>query len=720
MHVGAEPGGTSATERLEALLAEHGLTTRPGPRRSLLIVPIDVAPAPVRGTEPAPAVVPEIAPEIDEIVVAASRYELARSVDDAPYRLQGTDLETLPDLGDDSLRAVQRLPGAAGDGFAGRAHIRGGEAGETLVRLDRLRLYEPYHLDDFQSIFSSMDPRVVSAMDVYTGGFPAAFGDRMSGVVDVTSLTPPAARYHELGMSFFNTSALSAGRFHDDGEWVASLRRSNLDLLYSRFSSFPERPRYLDAFGKVGYTISDALRASVNVFYSRDDVTLNDDVDVEESASSEHEDRYAWIRLDHTLGPALTGTTLIAHTTLSGLRTGTTAKPGISTGWLLDRRDFAIDSVQSEWSWRPRESVPWSVHFGGSLARSRGAYDYRDEVEFELLVAGADAPRELERTRGVAASPSGSSQSFYGSVAWEPSEKLALDVGARIDRQTLDPGRSGALDPRFSLRYELAERTSLRVSLGRFHQAQAINELQVSDGVDGFFAPQRSRHTVIGIEHALRGGVVLQLEAYEKDMSRLRPRYENLLNSLTLLPELKPDRVRVAPESARARGFELLVTDGRAARLDWWASYGYGRVSDVLSGSEVLRSWDQTHAISGGVGWEAARWTVSLAGSYRSGWPRTAVLGLEDVAGAPSAMTGPRNAERAARFRSLDLRVMRIFSVRAGELSAFLELTNAFDYVNECCVDYELEPDEAGIPTFSLTPVNYLPRIPSIGFLWSF
>jgi hypothetical protein len=60
-------------------------------------------------------------------------------------------------------------------------------------------------------------------MDVYSGGFTADYGDRMSGVIDITPLQAPEERYTELGLSLFHASALSAGTFAADrGQAAAS------------------------------------------------------------------------------------------------------------------------------------------------------------------------------------------------------------------------------------------------------------------------------------------------------------------------------------------------------------------------------------------------------------------------------------------------------------------------------------------------------------------
>jgi hypothetical protein len=727
MRVVARPGGRDAREWLRAILAPHGLTIVPGPRGSVLIVAVResrtaafTAPAvAARGAVPRQA--REAPAPIDELVVSSSRYAIGRDAGAADFLVAGGDLERLPDLGDDALRAVQRLPGIAANGFSARSSVRGGATDETLMRLDGLRLYEPFHLASFPGPFSAIDPSVVGTMEVYTGGFPVSFGDRMSGVVDVRSLDPPDARYTEVAVSFFNASVLNAGRFASgDGEWLASIRRSNLDLLYDRFTPRAERPRYVDGFGKIAYRVGDTLKVSVNTLYSRDDIELFDDVDAEERASSRDEQRYTWLRFDHDIGSALYGSTLLAHTSLAGDRGGVRDKQGVSAGRLLDRRAFTIDSLQGDWSWQPDAAADWLVTFGAAFDRARGRYDYEDEVVFELLFAAPGVPAARRRARDIEVAAEGERRSLYGTVRYRPAPRVTLDLGLRWDEQTLDPEPSGALTPRVGLRYGIAEHTFLRAAWGRFEQAQTIDELEVSDGVRDFHPPQRAEHRVLGLEHVFEQGVRLRVELYDKEMSRLRLRHENLLHALSLLPELEPDRVRIAPSAAVARGLEIRVDSARGAALGWWASYSRSTVRDRVDGAEVARSWDQPHALSGGLSWTTSRWDVGAALNQRSGWPTTAVLGLDESGALPRVVTGPRNAERVGEFRSVDLRVTRTFAAHRGTLNAFLEVTNAFGRSNPCCLEYQIEADDEGAAGLELSPLDYLPRVPSLGFVWSF
>jgi len=62
------------------------------------------------------------------------------------------------------------------------------------------------------------------------------------------------------------------------------------------------------------------------------------------------------------------------------------------------------------------------------------------------------------------------------------------------------------------------------------------------------------------VEHDFPADLAVRVEAYRKHYSQLKPRYENLFDPLSLVPELRWDRVRIAPDAARAEGVEWLLT----------------------------------------------------------------------------------------------------------------------------------------------------------------
>ena len=125
------------------------------------------------------------------------------------------------------------MPGLANGGISARSYIRGGESNETLFLLDGLRLYEPFHLKDFQAVATTVNSNAISRMDFYAGAFPARYGDRMSGVIEMYLREPEKDMRTELALSFFNASLLLLGNFGSagQGDWLVAARRGNLDLI---------------------------------------------------------------------------------------------------------------------------------------------------------------------------------------------------------------------------------------------------------------------------------------------------------------------------------------------------------------------------------------------------------------------------------------------------------------------------------------------------------
>jgi outer membrane receptor protein involved in Fe transport len=316
----------------------------------------------------------------------------------------------------------------------------------------------------------------------------------------------------------------------------------------------------------------------------------------------------------------------------------------------------------------------------------------------------------------VSVSPDGEYYAAYLSTWLDLPGPWTTELGIRWDRSTL-AGHSGNLGPRASVLLQTTESTLLRASWGRYWQSQGIDELAANDGETTFAEPERADQFVLGIEQDLGTAVSLRLEAYSKDYRNPRARYENLLNSFILLPELKPDRVRVSADGATARGVEVSIRSSDEGPVDWWGSYSWSEVRDDIDGGEVRRSWDQSHALSAGVLWSNERWDLSAAAIVRSGWPTT--LAYVDEAGPQNIVTtGPRNGERLETYASLDLRAARRFQTDVGLVSVFLELSNALNRRNYCCVEYGIDVDDTG--EFEVGRQRNLPILPSIGVAWQF
>jgi hypothetical protein len=210
-----------------------------------------------------------------------------------------------------------------------------------------------------------------------------------------------------------------------------------------------------------------------------------------------------------------------------------------------------------------------------------------------------------------------------------------------------------------------------------------------------------------------------RLELYDKAMPRVTPRFENLFfgDTYPIFPELRPDRVRIAPSSSRARGAELLLRSDASAPLSAWGSYTFSSVTDEIDGATVARAWDQRHAVTFSVNYRRGRaWNFNIAGTWHTGWPTTPlVAGLEN--GGFVSRPGERSSERFPSYSRLDVRATRSFR----RLDFFVELFNALDQTNASRVEFfQFSVDSNGQVAAEPVTESLGSILPSFGVTWRF
>ena len=654
-------------------------------------------------------------PTVAEIVVVSSRYEVGATTA-ARQRVDMARMENVPRLGDDPLRIVSQLPGTASIGVSAKPHIRGGLQDELLVLFNNIELLEPFHLRDFKSVFSSFDPSLVQSMDVYTGGFPARYGDRMSGVMDIRPVDREPVIGGELSVSLLNTSALVHGPVADGrGDWVVSARRGNLDLVTDWVNSEAGDPAYNDAFAQFRFEIDSDTELDLGLFAYNDDVLLSDFDDDGEIATSKYENLYGWVQVHRNWSASLEGTSMLYFGTIDHRRRGRLADEDLDNGEATvdDRREFEVYALGQSLKFSPSDTL--QTEFGFKYSHQQGAYDYAASIERGALAEIIGT--ELEETRAFRLRPDGSALGLFASVRAAPLAQLTVEAGVRWDRQDYTGRTDTQWSPRLSLLWTPTDRDEFRLSAGRFYQPEAIHELQVGDGVSSYQDAQHADHLIAGWGHRFSDSTSLRLEAFEKRFRDSKRRFENLFNPFVLLPELASDRVEIAPERGRARGIEgtlAFESDSTTA----WLSVGYAEAEDRVNGRWEPRTWDQGATVSAGWAWRNERWSVGAALLWHDGWRTTTLPGAvpEDA-----VVALDRNAHRLKDYMTVDLRVVRHWRWERQALSVFVEVTNAFNRDNVGGTEYDVEEDEDN-GGFLLTRSDeaLLPLVPSIGIRWQF
>lgn len=658
---------------------------------------------------------------MESVIVTGSRYRLPGEDNLlSSLYLSGDEIALVPSLGGDSLRVVTRLPGVSSVGVTAKPRIRGGLQDEILILLDGVELLEPFHLADFHSVFSTIDGRTVDSIDFYTGGFPVRYGNRMSGVMDISTAMPVSDSYTELGVSLFSSSFNTRG-YSDKNlplDWLISARRSNLGDISSMTASDLGTPRYSDAFARMGMSLSDRVDLYLGLFAVEDDVTLIDD---EERATSGIDTYHLWSRLDTIHSEQLFSSLVFSYLFSERKQAQSVVEedsnePGQEAsepGFLDYRQIIERYSVRNDYVAQLGDHI---LEFGIEAQYGRSDYDYASFIERGVISELFGNSAELQENTKL--DPQGWSGGGYATLQFKLSPKLTLQPGLRWDVQDYySGGSSEQLSPRLGMLYEISRNLTMRGSVGRFYQPEGLYELQLVDGVTQFFSPQQSDQAIIGLKWQYQG-LSLKSEAYYKRYRDQKARFENLFNTFVLQPHMEPDRVKISPEKALVRGFEVEAGYDFSSRLSGRFRYSYLDAEDRINGSWVPRRWSQEHTVNAGLIWQKGGFSLSGNLTWHTGWWASSLPPAVKV-GTVLPLESVLNNTRLSDYVSLDISASKSWQIGGTRVTVNGDITNVLGRNNLSGFEYDV--DQSGDEIFlDRHNKKLLPLAPSIGITVSF
>ncbi|MEO8018711.1 MAG: TonB-dependent receptor [Pseudomonadota bacterium] len=719
MTLRSTPKATRIDELLLEILAPWRLRAVHAANGDWLIVTDATA---TKVVEPPGVVVEE---DIDTIDVTASRLRLA-TVGASQSFLDRKDVQTMPHLADDAVRMLKVLPGVTGGDFSAALNIRGGRREEAALTVDGAEIHNGFHFRDIDGALSVLDTNLVQGIDFITGGMTAEYGDYMSGVVGLQSRRPSTDdEYHNgLGVSFVSAYGRTSGTFAGDrGSWLVSARRGFLDVLTERVVEDDEQltPRYTDVFGAANFQFGERSSLAARVLMSDDDLKFitADDTDDIDSAGNGHS-THLWFEFDQGWTDQLQMNTLLSMASVKQTRNANGADD-LRLDDVHSDNDFTFLDLKQDWSWHlsDRHLPRW----GFNVSRQKGSYDYS---LVGRILDPLVTPVPIDFAYGTNMDVRVNKLGVYGSWRTRLTDAVTAEAGVRWDSYRYPQRlKFDVVSPRLNLVYAFGGANELRAAWGVVYQPQSVNELQVEDNVTRFFKPERSAQFVLGYTRHFMRGLSLRVDLYDKEYSDLRPRFENALDPVQLIPEGGTDRIRIDAPEARARGIELTLRRDASRGLAGWVSLSIAKAQEKEQEGWRSRSWEQRQTLAFGSSWTGEKWNVSLAGLFHSGSPAT-FIGIETTplpggGTEVEGVAGERNAEHMAAYTRVDLRASRDVRLRNSKFSFYLEVTNLFNIRNECCIEsYHLEQDGNGRIFLGKETGYWLPMLPSFGFQWEF
>lgn len=658
---------------------------------------------------------------LGEVQITAEREEARSETRTSVVKLTPKVISRIPTLGGqaDLAQYLQVLPGVIFSGDqGGQLYIRGGSPVQNKVLLDGMIIYNPFHSI---GLFSVFDTDILRNADIYTGGFGAQYGGRISSVMDLTTRDGNKKRIAgKFGASTFGAKLMLEGPLVKQKEdnsssvsFLISAKNSYLkqtsDLIYNYIDTTGLPFNYTDFYGKV--SINSANGSKVN-FYG---FNFNDKVDYTNLAA------YQW--------------------NSSGAGANWVVIPGNNP--VLLEGNFAYSTYHSEMNEGDLPSRSSDIN-GFNLGLSFTYFLGKNEIKYGIEMLGFRTAFNFSNSVGRKISQEENTTELAGFVKYKLTQgKLLFEPGLRI--QYYASLSNFSPEPRLALKYNFTDRFRLKMAMGLYSQnlMSANTDRDVVNLFYGFLSGpdnlqsefdgekvkhklQKSEHIILGAEMDPWRNITVNMEIYYKNFSQLTNinRYK-IFEDETGNYSDKPEYLRknYIIENGNASGLDISFKfDDRKVYL--WAVYSLAWVNRYDGQMEYVPHYDRRHNVNLVSSYRFGNkqlWEFNARWNFGSGFPFTQTQGnYEKLTFGQGAGTdyltdngflgiqyAALNEARLPYYHRLDLSLMRRFELgKHSILELNLSVTNIYNrdnifYVNRVTGDkiYQLPV----MPSFGLT-----------------
>jgi len=634
--------------------------------------------------------------KMEEITVTPGKLTIAEGTL-LQHFLTKTEIDKFPLIDNDIYRAAHVFPGVTASDFSARFQIRGGDKDETVVMLDGMELYEPYHLQDFGGAISIIDLGVVQKAELLMGGFPAEYGDRMSGVFDISAREGNRKGFRgNVGIDLVNTHLSLEGPISNRGSWLFLARRGYIDVILALMDSDEEmNPKYFDLFGKVTYSPTSQDKVAVNAMLALDS-NLMDEEGEENDLESEYTNGFFWGKWRHDFGEKA-----FSRLYLFGGGAEQSKKDGVEG---KDDRELSYFGVKGNLTLKPLSAH--TVKTGFQWRFGTADYEYQENP--------ANTNRLATASFGLLkAQPEGWDMNGFLQDEWQIQEFLAANVGVRAIYQ--DYSDQFALSPRIALAAKAGDKLILRGAWGIYHQPITMLNLPVEAGVTKLGEPQRATHYVIGGEYVPSRNLLFRAEAYYKQLDNLAG---------VIRDYGRKSQILIQPEKGWAKGFEVSLHQTLSARISWYAGYAYAIAKEQAGSLEFPRDFDQRHSLllnanfalsDDRIGLPLRNLHLNTSWRFHTGNPYTSIYAEKNGDICQKHFGSTPNTERLPAYHSLDVRISRIHNFKNWRLTWYLQILNLYNRSNVHEYALSQNTGKAGELECEIGAENLLPIVPTLG-----
>lgn len=664
----------------------------------------------------------DLSPSATELqtVEIQGKQEVARTESQVSIeKITSKDIQQMPSIGGqaDLAQYIQVLPGVVFSGDqGGQLYIRGGSAIHNKVLLDGMVVYNPFHSI---GLFSVFETDIIRNADIYTGGFSAQYGGRISSVMDITTKDGNKKHFSgKLSASTFGANLLLEGPLLKKKDYslsyILSAKNSYLSKTSTSIYSYMNKELpydYFDLYGKL--TLATDNGSKINFF----GLNFSDKVNQYEAIAD-----FNWV--NRAFGTNF----LLIPGTSSALVEGVVAY----SDYTMNMRETTTNQNQmsniggfnvglSVTNFFGDDRLKYGMEMEGNTTRT--AYKINDTITDYSTEIGLYAIYKL----------------LYRSILLEPS--LRLNYYASLGNVFLEP--------RLSAKWNITKKFRLKLATGVYSQTflDTKSDRDIVNLFTGYMTVnpdlnivgsfrgealstyvQKSNHFIFGAEYDILRNFNLNVELYYKTMSNLTSVNRERLYADDPEHSDKPEyqRKEYTVENGKAYGadFSLKYDDGR---LYVWTIYSLGKVIREGEMQTYSPHYDRRHNVNVLINYQMGQsrdFEISLRWNYGSGFPYSPTASMVEMLdfsnginsdyisqnGTLTTIYGELNSERLPNYHRLDLSAKKRFDIgKRSILEINLSVTNVYNRNNLFYWN-----------RITSQRVDQLPIMPSLGITYTF
>lgn len=635
------------------------------------------------------------------------------------------ELNRIPTVGGqaDLAQYMQVLPGVVSTGDqGGQLYIRGGSPVQNKTLLDGMIVYNPFHSIGFFSVF---DADIIRNADVYTGGFGAEYGGRISSIMNITTRDGNKKNF---------SGKVSINPFTSKLLLETPIVKQKEDGGGSSSFLFSAKSAYLNKTAPIFYTYADSagLPFSFNDLYGK--FSIN-------GANGSKVNLFGMYFSD---GVDYTGGSKLRWGTAGG---GSNFVLVPNNSQVIFEGNFSYSQYKitlDEANQRPRSSTIGGFNLGLGFKQ----FFKKSEIKYGLEVIGFRTDFDFFNAVGRSIKQNDNTTEMAGYIKTRlvlGDERVVLEPSFRAhyyaSLSALSP------EPRLAAKVNIAPWVRMKIAGGLYSQnlMAANSDRDVVNLFYGFLSSpqslpdefdgktvknglQRSSHAIMGFEFDAGNYVKINVEGYLIRFNQLTNINRNKIFDDVVENNSKPDYLKkdFVIENGSSKGVDFTLKYERG-RLYVWLVYSLmytDRYDGLISYKPIF---DRRHNVNAVVSYnfgKAQLWQADVRWNFGSGLPFTQTQGFFEKPplnnGINSNYTSANgdlgiiyaqlNQGRLPYYHRLDVSLRRkfMFSERMT-LDAVISCTNAYNRENIFYFD-----------RVNYKRINQLPILPTLGLAFSF